>query len=246
MKIFRSFLILYCCLIANIHAAGEPLYVGTESFSPPFVMQGANKEIFGYDIDMMNTLCKFMDRTCVFKIMRFDQLIPALVQKEIEVAVSSITITADRAKLINFSTPYFLSYSRFLSLKSEKPVAFTLDLLNSKKIGIETGTIFAEQISQMGIKSPQIKVYERVEKLLEAVNAGEVDFILVDNPTATYWAANSNTLVTVGPPLNYGFGLGIAIQPNNPGLVNAINASLLQYENSIAYKQNYDRYLAEF
>lgn len=247
MKLITWILLGLLSLTNFVHAEGETLTIGTESFSPPFIMQGANNAIYGFDIDMMNSLCKILNRTCVFKVMRFEQLIPALQNKTIDAAVSSITITMDRAKLVNFSNPYALSYSRFLSLKSPNQPAFSLDALSGKKIGVETGTVFTYQIMQMGIKNPVMKEYDSVGKLLEGLNAGEVDYILVDNPTAVYWAANSgDSLTTVGPAFSYGYGYGIAIQPSNNDLLKEINQALVQYENSPDYKQNYNRYLAEF
>ena len=247
IKLIRYSLVLLC-LCSTLYAAGEPLNVGIESFTPPFVIQGSDNNIYGFDVEMMSSLCKMMQRTCQFRVMRFDELLPAVASKKIDVAVSSITITAERSQTVNFSIPYLLSYSRFLTTRVQGAnQTFSLDLLNNKKIGVAAGTVFANEIQMMGVKNASIQSYPTTEAALEALNNGEVDFILVDNPTATYWAANSaNAFVTIGEPYMYGYGFGIAVNKTETNLLQTINKLLVQYQGSDEYKMNYTRYLQQF
>ncbi len=248
MNFLRRLLILFISFIPALSAADLPvLTVGVERFNPPFVMQGSKHKIYGFDVDLMNALCGLIQRSCQYRMMRFDQLLDAVVAKEIDVAISSITITPERAKIVNFTLPYLLSYSRFVTRPSVKTDPFTLDLLNGKRIGLETGTIFPQQLEIMGVKDPKLKFYTTVSDQLTALNNGEVDLILLDNPTATYWAANSsNTFKLAGPSYMYGFGLGIAVNPTERDLLAALNQALLQFQNTDEYKQNYNKYLLEF
>lgn len=248
MNFFHRIWLAGICFTSTLCAADLPvLNIGTESFNPPFVMQGSKKEIYGFDIDMMNSLCRIMQRTCQYHIMRFDQLLDAVATQKIDMAISSITITPERAKIVNFSLPYLLSYSRFVTRPNVQAVPFNLEFLNGKKIGLETGTIFSQQLTMMGVKNPQLKYYTTVSDQLTGLNKGEVDIILLDNPTANYWASNSSdTFKLAGPAYMYGYGLGIAVNPGQGALLAELNQALLQYQNSNEYKQNYDKYLLEF
>ncbi|KTD40873.1 transporter substrate-binding domain-containing protein [Legionella parisiensis] len=243
----RLILIAFICFSSPLFAQGETLNVGVESFDPPFVMQGNHSQLFGFDVDMMNSLCKIMNRTCTFQVMRFNQLLDAVVNQKIDVAVSSITITGERAKIVNFSLPYLQSFSRFLEGASNKKVPFSLDLLNTKKIGLEEGTVFFDQLIEMGVKNPNVKYYGGIQEQLAALSGGNVDIILLDNPTANYWASNSaNTFRLIGPRYTYGFGYGIAVSPANGDLLTKLNQALIQYQNSDEFKQNYNKYLYQF
>lgn len=248
MNFIRHILIASIYFSSTLFAADLPvLNIGTESFNPPFVMQGSKKEIYGFDIDTMNTLCKMMHRTCQYHVMRFDELIDAVAKKQIDMAISSITITPERARIVNFSLPYMLSYSRFVTSPTVKAEPFNLEFLNGKRIGLESGTIFPQQLAAMGVKNPKLKMYTTVSDQLTGLNKGEVDIILLDNPTANYWASNSSdTFKLAGPAYMYGYGLGIAVNPGEGALLSALNQALLQYQNSAEYKQNYDKYLLEF
>ena len=250
MNFIRYVLITIVFYLSPLHAEGPTLNVGIQSFIPPFVMQGAEHESYGYDIDMMNYLCKIMNRTCEFHILKFNQLLAAVASHQIDAAISTITITQERSKLVNFSIPYLLSYSRFLTnanKTTDLKQHFSLDLLNGKKIGILNGSIFADQIQTMGIKDSSIKLYDTTDLVLEGLSTKAVDFILLDNPTAVYWEANSDGGFTaVGPPFMYGFGIGIAVNKTEPTLLQAINKALLQFQASNEYTINYDKYLKQF
>jgi polar amino acid transport system substrate-binding protein len=244
MNFFCYILITFILFVSPVFAAGPPLNVGLEGFNPPFEIQGADNEIYGFDVDMMNALCKLMNRTCVFHMIRFNQLIDAITTNKVDVAVSSITITPGRSAIVNFSLPYLLSYSRFLGSASNSKQQFSLTLLSNKTIGIESGTIFSDQITALGIVNPTIKQYNNNEFLVEGLSKKEVDYILFDSPTASYWAANSaGEFALFGPPFLYGYGFGIALSKNNGQLLLDINRALLQYQNSQEYKNNYNKYL---
>ncbi|TAL64744.1 MAG: transporter substrate-binding domain-containing protein [Legionella sp.] len=244
MNICLRVFVFFTCFSSLVYAVGEPLNIGVTNFTPPFIMHDADKKSYGFDIDMMNYICKVMQRTCVYKIMSFDELIPAVANNSIDVAVSSLTITAERTKMVNFSLPYLLSYSRFLAKRSNVTTPFSLSLINGKRIGVRTGTVFGDQIKHLGIKDAVISEYSQIEELLEALSADKVDFVLLDSPTTNYWEANSSSaFMKVGPAYMYGYGLGIATTPIN---LPAINRALLQYQASPEYKINFDKYIIEF
>jgi len=245
--LLTALLLTLACWITPLRAAGPPLVVGIESFLPPFVMQGANKEVYGFDIDMMNTLCNKIQRTCTFRVMRFDELLQAVSDRRLDAAVSAITITIERTKVVSFTTPYMMSYSQFLQKTQPKTQAFSLEILNNKSIGIEAGSVFEDQILLMGIKNPTVKKYGKLDEVLNALSEGQVDYVIMDTPTAIYWAANSSgAFMTIGDSYMYGNGLGIAVNPNNPALLTSLNNALVEFQNSKDYENTYNRYLSQF
>ncbi|WP_298628195.1 transporter substrate-binding domain-containing protein [uncultured Legionella sp.] len=249
MKLIQRILLLTIIfLLSSVHAAGEPLNVGVDSYTPPFVMEGNAKKLYGFDIDMMTALCKLMQRTCHYVPMKFENLLNAVATKKVDVAVSSITITANRAKDVNFSTPYLLSYSRFLTIHTEEThQPFTLELLKNKRIGVVVATVFKEQIKDMGVINPTVIEYPNTEVMLEAMRNKKLDYVLFDNPTALYWEANSSGAFTViGKPYLYGYGLGIAVNPTENNLLTNINQALLQFQKSAEFNMAYAQYIENF
>jgi polar amino acid transport system substrate-binding protein len=249
MNFIRYLLLGFICIIPTLHAENNSLKVGIDGFLPPFAMHGKNNQNYGFDVDMMNSLCKIMKRSCEFHTMKFAQLLPAVENRQVDVALSYITITPERSKRVNFSNPYLLSYSRFLTKSPASGVKppFSLELLKNKNIGVVAGTIFADQIKKMGVRNPVIKEYNTTDLLLEGLGKNEVDFILVDNPAAIYWEANSSgKIYAIGPSFVYGYGVGIAVNLRDRNLLNAINEALAQYQNSSDFKKNYEKFIMQF
>jgi polar amino acid transport system substrate-binding protein len=99
----------------------------------------------------------------------------------------------------------------------------------------------------MGIIDPVIVEFDRTEEMLEALSANDIDFVLMDNPAALYWAANSSgNFHVIGSPMLIGYGLGIAVNRENSELLKSLNDALLEYQRSEKYKENYNKYMMNF
>jgi len=243
----KVIIILFSLLSIHCYAQDEPLRVGVANYSPPFVMRSARNGFFGFDISMMNYVCKSIHRTCQYSSMSFDDLIPGVQAQKVNVAVSAITITLERLNLVNFSIPYLPGHSRFLGSVALSKQPFQVALLENKKVGVEKGTIFAVQIKQLGLKGIEIVEYRNENDQIAALSKQDIDFALMDSLGAVYWQNQSgNTLAVAGEPIPFGLGYGIAIAQNNVELTRSINQALTDYLKSPQYRQDYQTYIAGF
>ncbi|MDI9818168.1 MULTISPECIES: transporter substrate-binding domain-containing protein [unclassified Legionella] len=246
MKILYFILCLFISC-GSSHAQGEPLRVAVDSFMPPFVMEGANRQLFGFDISMMEHICRTLQRNCIFNPMPFKELLRAVELKTVDVAVSAITITSERATRVNFSLPYLLSQARFIAPDRLAREPFSLQLLHERSIGVEEATVFPAVIRALGIRNPRIREFSESTLMIDALQAGKIDLALMDNPSAMYWQAQSSGhLHAVGEPFAFGFGFGIAVHLNEIELLQDINRALIQYQNSEDYKREFHKYIAHF
>lgn len=247
MKLLPVLLSLCVFITQPLRAQDEPLIIGVDPVNPPFVMQGANNQFYGYDISMMEYICQTLLRRCQFIPIRFDKILDAVNTKTIDVATSSIGITAERAAIVNFSLPYLLSQARFIGPKKLANQPFGLALLNGKKIGITEGSIFPGIIKRMGTKNSRIISYTNLNHLIDDLYKGNIDFGLLDEPSALYWQAQSaRKLAVLGKSFSYGVGLGIAVNRDNVTLLHAINNALFKYQESDDFKKNYHTYMTHF
>jgi polar amino acid transport system substrate-binding protein len=244
----RIILLILIVLFSKLYAANEPLRVGLVKFAPPFVMQDAHHNFYGFDVEMMGALCHMIRRQCSFHPYRLDELIPALETNQVDVIVSELTITTERSQRISFTIPYLRSRGRFLALaKKQGPTPFTLDDFIGKTIGVIAKSAFVHELQQMHVKNMKVEEYDTLDNLITGLSDNDVDAIIVDNPTALYWAANSAGLfTTLGQAFNVGQGVGIGVNKNNTLLLQDLNEALTHYLNSSPFEQNYQRYLGHF
>lgn len=203
----------------------------------------AKNQYYGFDISLIEAVCKALDRPCQYRVMRFDELIPAVVNQEVDVAVSSITITIARAKQVSFSMPYYQSYARFLGRKSNSVEPFSFSQLNDKSIGVEQGSVLMDQAEELNIKNAKIVTFDDTHEGIEQLTEGGLDYLLLDNPSANFWAVQSSGILQmVGNPIQYGEGYAIAVNLNDSGLLASINGVLSRYMKSSLYKSNVLKY----
>ena len=77
--------------------------------------QAADGSITGFDPDIARAICTEAKLQCELKAMDFDGIVPALQAKKFEVAIASMSITAERAKIVDFSDMYFNVPGRLLA-----------------------------------------------------------------------------------------------------------------------------------
>lgn len=234
--------------LGSLQAAPLPiLKVAADAFSPPFVMRGANNQLYGFDIDMMENICQILKRQCVYQPMSFINLLPSVESQLADVAVGGITITLDRSKVVSFSIPYLLSYAQYIGLKSTLPPSFSLNDLAGKKIGIEAGTVFKETLNELSVKNITVVEIKNHASIILALENRKIDYALMDASAVQYWQGQSkDKMVAVGTPFLYGYGFGIAVNESNPGLLEDINTALLEYQNNGGFQKAYNQYIAHF
>ncbi len=249
MAIIRKFSFLVALIlssIASLHAQNQPLLVAIPQFVAPFIMS-AKDQLYGFDISMMDEICTIIHRDCKYKITPFNQLLQSVVDKKTDIAMGSITITAERAKIVNFSKPYMLSETRFIGKKSMKNTPINLDVLKKSKIGIIKGTIFSDELESMGVDTLKLSTFNNQSDIMEALITGSIDLGLVGNATAHYWQSQSNeALVALGKAIPYGSGIGIAVNIEQTALLESINQAIDTYQNSPNFTRNYNLYLNYF
>ncbi|WP_454785085.1 transporter substrate-binding domain-containing protein [Legionella sp. WA2024007413] len=242
---WTQFLFIFFSLIPLTYADPlPPLIVATEMFNPPFIMQGANKQLFGFDIEMMEDICEIIHRKCIYRSEFMENTLLSSIEKhEADIGVSSITITLERSERVNFSYPYLPSDVQYLALKKWAAIPFSKDVLNEKKIGVQVGTIYEQVIKESGLSDVQIINYSSTNRLIKALGQGEVDFILQDALAAQYWITQIPIFTTFGKPFTYGYGFGIAVNKSDKELLQQINNALVEFEENGQFKKTYDRYV---
>ena len=81
------------------------LTVGINAEFPPFEYY-EGEELKGFDIDLMNYIGERIGFDIEFVNMSFDKLIPAVVNGEVDCAISAITATDERESVVDFTRPY--------------------------------------------------------------------------------------------------------------------------------------------
>src|SRR5690606_15221723 len=113
-------------------AALPELKVAIDPTYEPFTYKTADGKPTGFDVDIAEALCAEIQRKCVYVEQVWDSMIPGLQAKKYDAIISSMSITEERQKVVDFTDKYYNTPSRIV-VKADTP--FTdLASLKDKKI----------------------------------------------------------------------------------------------------------------
>jgi lysine-arginine-ornithine-binding protein len=175
-------------LAAAAHpAAADPgeLRIGTEGAYPPFEYRDPSGQLKGFDVDIGNALCAELKVKCTFFPQDFDGLIPALKAGKIDIIISSLSMTPERARVIDFTKPYYISLSQFVAAKNSG-ITDDPKTLQGKTVAVQSGTIHQAYLEQ---NLPDIteKAYNTIQEAELDLEAGRVDAFLADKLITYDW-----------------------------------------------------------
>ena len=116
----------------------------------------------------------------------FDQII-APGAKQFDVAINQVSITDERKASLDFSSSYYDTAQAVVTLSTSPAAsAKTLTDLKAVKIGATVGTTSLTAAQQTIAPTGDVQVFNDNDQLVQALQAGLVDAIVLDLPTALY------------------------------------------------------------
>ncbi|WP_232220274.1 transporter substrate-binding domain-containing protein [Legionella tunisiensis] len=219
----------------------ENLVIGASPFNPPMEMQATKNGVFtGFEIDLMDEICRRINATCTYKPMTFALLMKTVAAAKVDLGIAGFFITKERLAYYLFSTPYLQTKAQLFSR-----VGSNIDSSNintGKRVGVETGTIFKSFTMQM-YNNVKIVEYINQQDMIQALSEGDIDLIMFDYIGASYWVnSNPNQFKLVGEATPLGMGYGVLANLNRSRLISRINNALSSMENDGTYLAIYSRY----
>ena len=218
-------------------AAEKVLRVGTDADYPPFeYYREASKTYTGFDIELMNAVAKGMGYSKVEYVnLEFNNLLPSLIDKQVDVVISCMGITEERSKMADFSEPYL--DSGFVVVGPADAKAGGLDAIKDKKLTAEVGTLPAKAAKEY---SKDVVECSGAEEALNLVVNKKADFAIMDNYTAKAYVSNNfkaKLAICAEIPDTKDKGIGIAVAKGNKELLDKLNEALRSYRDSAAFVQ---------
>jgi len=157
--------------LEKIKRTGVMTSANTFSY-PPFGFIENGKQV-GFDVDLANEIAQRMNVKLTFEQIDFRGIIAALTSKRVDLLVTGMVYTQDRAKQIAYSDPYF-DGGVAAAFRTGKPVKEPDDL-NGKTIGVELGSAGDKFVREKYPTGVQIKTYDTVFLGLKDLENGRID-----------------------------------------------------------------------
>ncbi|MGC8994429.1 MAG: ABC transporter substrate-binding protein [Pyrobaculum sp.] len=162
------------------------LVVGTDATWPPWEWVMGDK-IVGWDVDIAREIANALGVQLEIRDMRFAGLLEAVRNGDVDLAISAITWTTEREKVLEFSMPYYLE-SIVVVTKATRNDINKVEDLYGKTVGVQIGTTH-EEWAAANLEKPgkaSVRRYDKVYPyMVEVLRRGDVDAIILDRSIAT-------------------------------------------------------------
>lgn len=210
------------------------IIVGTSADYPPFEYYSVNFRLTGFDVALMLDIAETLGLPVEFRDMSFEALADAIVNSQIDVAISAISATSERSDFVDFSNIYYVGDDAVIMRSDVPDVTLTsVEDLARARVGVQAQTVYEQMATSMlvdtGLTHPNnIFTYSRATEAVEALGNREVDFVLLDLQPATIAESTGNFKIAAQGLNPQRFAL--AAPKGSPALIANLNNALTQLQ----------------
>ncbi|MGF1657010.1 MAG: transporter substrate-binding domain-containing protein [Verrucomicrobiales bacterium] len=222
----------------------RPLVVGMELAYPPFEMVDERGQPAGISVEIAEALGQFLGRKVVVRNTAFDGLIPALRTGAVDVVISSMTATEERARAIDFSDPYLKTGLAILTQAGSPADNIWNFNVPEARVAVKKGTT-GHVFVQQHMDKAQVLVFDRENAAILEVAQGKADAFLYDQMSILQHHLRhvDSTKMILQPFQEENWAVGI--QKGNDELRLQVNAFLAEFREQGGFEKLVDKYFAE-
>lgn len=211
---------------------------------PPFSSKDASGKWVGWEIDLMDALCAQLNEKCTIVEVAWDGIIPALQAKQFDLIWSSMSITEERKKTIDFSDMYYNTPTMLIGTKNGD-MNIAPDHLKGKVIGVQVSTTHERYAQKFfGAAGAEIKTYATQDEANNDLAIGRLDYVQADASALEAFLATeqgkacceSKGMVPHDSE-TLGEGVGAGILKENTALKERVDAAIAELAKAGKFKE---------
>ena len=221
------------------------LTVATDKPAYPPWFEGSPKDYSGYEGELASEIANRMGLEIVWVVEPFNKSY-APGAKDYDFDINQITITPERAQVVDFSDGYFHNNQGILAT-ADGPLAdaTTIADLKDAQLGTQVGTTSLAYINETIQPTKDPKVFDTTNDVKSALESGQIDALVTDVVTTVYLRdfEIKGTEVIGQFPGDEEFGM--LFEKGNP-LVGCVNEVLAGIEDDGTLQEFQDEFLQDY
>ena len=221
--------------------------IATEAAYPPFNYLDRKGLPAGFEMELAQEACQRMKAECEFVAVKWDDLIPGLLDKKFDTIMSSLEVNNERRRRLGLSRRYYLSPGAFIAAKGQ-PFDGPPALLRNKRIGVQKDSTHADWLDKSFRRSAQIKRYPTVADALQALTKDEVDAVFGDKVQLWLWSQKpeGKCCEIMGQDIKdnqtLGVGVSAGLRREDAKLRDALNKAFAEMMSDGTFKKLNEKY----
>lgn len=227
LRVFFHLCLLLCTTAPLFAAEQRTLVVAHDATWPPMEFIDSDRNIAGYSVEYIDAVAEEAGFVATHKNIAWDGIFAELAAGKCDIIASSVSITPERRKTMEFSEPY-AEVKQAVIVRKDSPIAEEGDL-RGRSMGAQistTGYFAARKIPRGKPRS-----YTTVGLAVEDLNNNRLDAVICDNPVAADYVLKKNEyaaklkiafVIKDAPVEKYGF----AVRKGNKEMVELLNRGI--------------------
>lgn len=239
----KSLLVAALAVVSFFNAADARAYkFGTEATFAPFEFTDEKSNIIGFDVDIIKAIGEVEDIDFEIVNMPFDALVPSVLTRQLDGAISGITITEERAKTVSFSDPYYKSGISAVIRAADANRIQSFDDSKNSRLCAQIGTTGAKTAAEL---SGNVGAFNTVPEAFLELKSKGCDAVLNDRPVNLYFlnTKQDKSFTELNQMLN-GEDYGIVVSKNNSELLEKINDGLKKIKDNGKYVEIHKKWFS--
>ncbi len=205
----------------------KTIVFATDATWPPMEFMDRNNQVAGFAVDYMEAAGKEAGFTPVFKVVAWDGIFAGLATGKYDAICSSVSMTEERKKAMDFSVPYFKVRQALVVRKDS--AAKSLEELKGKRVGAQISTTGHFAVKK--VKGVEPRSYDEIGLAVEDLFNGRIEGVVCDDPVAAQYALtnekykNSLKIAAVIETKEVEY-YGIAVSKGNKEVLDLVNKGI--------------------
>jgi arginine/ornithine transport system substrate-binding protein len=222
--------------------------IGVDATYKPFTYKTADGQLAGFDVDIANALCARMQSKCTFVESSWEGIIPGLRANKFDAIISSMSITDERKKAVDFSDKYYQTPT--VVIAKTGTIDGSKASIKGKRVGVLKASIqetYAK--AELAPAGATVIGYDSTQQSYLDLKSGRLDAVVVDKfegKGGFIDTPDGRGYAFIGPELTdpkyFGTGAGIAVRKSDGELRDRFNGALKAIRADGTWKKIADHY----
>jgi polar amino acid transport system substrate-binding protein len=216
--------------LADVRARGTLRWGGDASGGGPYIFQGPDNKLTGFEFELADYLAKQLGVRAEFVAWEWEMLPQILDRGTIDVVLNGYEWSADREQLWSSTVPYYEYKLALLARKDDASIQSWDDVAAKpgapkKRVGVLQGCAAERYLEQRYGDAIILKKYSELTSVMGLVEDGQLDATVEDLPIFIFYGSDFPGLHQVGDLLAPGYYVGY-VRKGDDSLRLALNGAI--------------------
>ena len=212
----------------------DTLIMATNATFPPYEYVEGN-EYAGIDVEVAQAIAKELGMELKIEDVEFGSIVSGVQSGKFDIGMAGITVTEDRKKSVNFSSPYATA-KQVVIVKEGSDIKTVDDLNSDTKIGVQHYT--TDDYGDSAVTR-----YNKGADAVQALMSGKVDCVVIDSePAKEFVEANDGLKILDTEYVEEEYAICVA--KDNDELLNQINEALDKLKSNGTIDEIVNKYIS--